>query len=371
MVLLHPQILLPEKDARAFGYAPSRNNLRALRRVDDCLRANGVQQLALKGQKLTLSQKIALISSMGELWRLANDVTELRHPWPLVQSQCLILVAALIVYERYKFPTRLKMVCVANDHNPIPIALLAAARARNVATCYVQHAPVTKHFPTLNCDVSLLYDGASRMAYETGAGERGETSSGTVLIFSPFGERFRHPKLSHGPLAVGLCLSYLPNLKTLEALLISLTKHSAVRHVKLRRHPRCHADLSILKSLPGVIEQPLGEPAKSFFSQVDLALVPNSGVAIEALHLGCPSFYVRDTDFLVDDYYGFVREGIVPRFIEDFLEDRDRANMEFSEEWASRFSEYDQTVNVDPNIACNQIALTIADHVSRSACELQ
>ena len=37
-------------------------------------------------------------------------------------------------------------------------------------------------------------------------------------------------------------------------------------------------------------------------------------------------------DFLVDDYYGFVREGIVPRFIEDFLEDRDRANMEFSHE---------------------------------------
>jgi hypothetical protein len=86
--------------------------------------------------------------------------------------------------------------------------------------------------------------------------------------------------------------------------------------------------------------RPQDEPATAFFANVDMVLTPNSGVTIESMHYGRPTFYAPGTDTITDDYYGFVAEGLVPVFSEKSLA---APAVFFDAEWKSRFKIYDET----------------------------
>lgn len=342
IVLSYRIIREPDQRMEIFQYGVSHNNVRAFKRLNQCLDHRARSKICMNGRPIAVSARLKIALSASSLWGAGVALRAQRHPDPLVHLQSVLAVAAAVVFSVRPLSANLQVVCIACDHSPIVMALLAAARRQGKATCYVQHAPVTEYFPPLTYDLSILYDRASIEAYRKAA-RRCDTAfdEETITLLPPFNETFRSPEVGTAPFQIGICLSFLPNMTTLEELIMSLAGRGNVVAILLRRHPRCQQDWSAITALPKVELRPQGEPALDFFAQADIALVPNSGVAIEALHYGCPTFFVPGADPFPDDYYGFVAEGLLPVFSVKSL---NVPTIFFDAAWQDRFLYYDETL---------------------------
>ncbi|HEY0594177.1 hypothetical protein, partial [Sphingopyxis sp.] len=116
----------------------------------------------------------------------------------------------------------------------------------------------------------------------------------------------------------------------------------AVGAVLLRRHPACKASFSAL--LSDITVENDAALVSDFLDACDIVLVPNSGVTIECLHKGKPTFYVSGTDEIEDDYYGFVADAILPRFDQELLQRGSDIAAWFDADWEARFARYDATI---------------------------
>jgi hypothetical protein len=282
--------------------------------------------------------------ALRQIWCISKELTIARHESPLAQVQATIGCAALQLLSRHETPDNLKVICIASDHSPISVALTIFAKNVSVGVCYLQHAPVTKYFPPLDYDLSILFDRASVRAYEASASLNKVAMSSNVILLPPFRDDFAGVRVPKKPYKVGICLSVVSNLGGLRELIGSISNHHDIEEVHLRPHPRCSLDLNpLLESKKAKLSSQSRDP-RSFFCAMDLCLVPNSGVAIESLHYGCPTFYVEGIDKVPDDYYGFAAKGIVPRFKIRDLEFERSLIAPFGKDWNDKFREYDETV---------------------------
>lgn len=335
----------PSKRCDVFVFDPNGHNLRSIGRVNACLQDDIQARISINGEQPRMSDRLRGVSAFGSLWKAAGILKQCRPERALPHLQAVIAAATYLFYCSHPFREDMRVLCVANDHSPVCMALLFMARKREVKTVYIQHAPVTENFPPLSFELSILYDRASEKCYARAAARRGTFINSEIVFLPPFAEEFERPDLGVGPYKFGICLSYLPNSARIQGLIERLAAHPSVKSVVLRKHPRCAMDLSRLTRHSCVSLQPKGETADAFFDQVDVVLVPNSGVTIEALHRGCPTFFTPGADDIPDDYYGFVANGIVPEFRAELLDDRDAMLAFFDNAWKIRFGEQDETVH--------------------------
>lgn len=335
----------PDPDCTVFQFGQSRNNIVSFDRLNACLSEAALAKTSINGRMASLWERVSAALALGSVWQAAGVLRRHRHGRALPHVQSVIAVAAMLHYRSHPLPESVKVLCIASDHAPICQALLFLAAKSGRETCYIQHAPVTEYFPPLAYDLAILYDKASAKAYEGAARRTGTTASSRIVYLPPFPREFEPPLLSTPPYVVGICLSFLPQVPRLAAQIDEMAAHASVNGIILRKHPRCTLDLSHLTRHPLVSLQPKGETADTFFDQVDVVLVPNSGVAIEALHRGRPTFFTPGADDIPDDYYGFVANGILPEFRAELLDDRDSLLDFFNAEWQLRFGEQDETVH--------------------------
>ncbi len=345
VVLGYRIIREPDGPTEVYQFGISDNNVAAFQRLNRCLDPQTRSGICINGRSIPFGVRLRVALSLKRIWQAGGVLRRNRHPDPFVHLQSVLAAAAAVMFLKRPLGDDLLMVCIACDHSPIVMALLAAARRQGKVTCYLQHAPVTEHFPPLTFDLSILYDRASTEAYRLAA-RRCDVGfdAANVVLLPPFEEAFRSPKADLKPYRIGLCLSYFPNMSRLEELIASLSARPEVGAVCIRRHPRCLQDWSTSAVLPKVELRPRGEDANRFFGDVDVVLVPNSGVAVEALHHGCPTFYLPGADPFPDDYYGFVAEGILPVFSLGALDD---PTAFFDAEWQKRFTEYDESASAE------------------------
>jgi hypothetical protein len=235
--------------------------------------------------------------------------------------------------------------------------LLFLAACSGKKTCYIQHAPVTHHFPPLNYDLAILYDRASAAAYASSAARSCGNARPSIEFLPPFSDGYKRPNVGEPPYTVGICLSFLPDVEALGALIDELASSRFVKGVVLRAHPRCTLDLSKLARAGFAFFQPKSRSAEDFFANVDVVLVPNSGVTIAALHFGCPTYFTPGLDSLPEDYYGFVAQGILPVYRPEIFADCDALLSFFDDGWLSRFSDLDETVNTPVATAQKNVEL--------------
>jgi len=324
-----------------FQYGSSDNNQRAFRRINAlCGRPDWNDRI--DGRAVGASHRLSILRRVSRLWTAAGVLKQHRASDPFPHLQLAIAVAAWLIYEAEDWEG-VRLVCVASDHSPICMALLHVARERGIRTCYLQHAPVSDYFPPLDYDLSVLFDRESEALYEHSASRRGVASRGQVAILPPFETECVPVSLPSGKLKVGICLSYLPDLAALDDLIDALRRHPAVAEVRLRRHPRCRLDITSLTTSSEVSEPERGS-VSDFLASCDLILAPNSGVAIEALHLGKPCLYTPGMDYMAYDYYGFVQSGVTPVFQTSMLDRPGELMAFFGPAWRDRFSAYDQTL---------------------------
>ncbi|MEE1877665.1 hypothetical protein [Altererythrobacter litoralis] len=345
VVLGYRVIREPNGDAEVFQYGVSDNNVSAFTRLNECLDLRTRSAICMNGRPIPLGARLKIAISITPLRSAGGALRAQRHPDPLVHLQSVLAVAASVIFSVRPLSGNLKVVCIACDHSPIVMALLAAARQQGKRTCYVQHAPVTEHFPPLTYDLSILHDRASVEAYRKVSKRLNVPfNDDAVTILPPFAEAFRAPQVDPPPYRIGICLSFLPDKPRIKELVASLSARRDVAGIHLRRHPRCSHDWSAIAGMPKVYLRSQQEVGVDFFAAVDIVLVPNSGVAIEALHFGKPTFFTTGADAFRDDYYGFVVGGILPVFSAESL----NAPTDFFDGgWKGRFLYHDETMIAD------------------------
>ncbi|RXZ64758.1 hypothetical protein [Pelagerythrobacter rhizovicinus] len=340
-LLLYRAIRVPSGEA-LFQIGLSQNNERAFRRINE---ASARQQwsASINGSPVQLSTRLRSLLHLSLLWRLAGKLQQREGNGPFAHVQLVLTLTAWTIFRTSDF-RGVQCVCIASDHSPAAFALVSIAQDRGLKTCYVQHAPVADYFPPLIYDLSILFDRASRAKYEASAANHRTTNKGRVIILPPFDEEASLPDLPHRPAyRIGLCLSYLWDTAGVGKLVLELLDHPSVESIRLRRHPRCKASLATLLRDKRVTESRSTRLAE-FAQECDIALVPNSGVAIELLHLGRPVMYTPGTDFIANDYYGFVREGIIPLFRGEWLTAPKQLRRFFGDEWKERYAAFDETI---------------------------
>lgn len=341
LVVLTYRILRSPSAGPVFEFGMSDDNIRVLKRANSAA-SRDQWDAAINGRPLSLAKRFGVLGQGAALWRVAAQLAGRHMNSGFSHAQLVLTCAAFLVYRREEFHC-VTCVCVASDHSPIGLGLLHAAREKGLRTCYIQHAPVADYFPPLDYDLSLLFDRASVRIYERAAMNRGVASVGDIAILPPFEQEAITPSMPHAPpYRVGLCLSYLFDALSVARLIEELLAIENVRSISIRRHPRCKADFSGLQVDRAVTEAPRATLVE-FAQSCDIALIPNSGVAIELLHLGMPVMYTPGVDFIGYDYYGFVREGIVPVYDPDWLTSPSSLAHFFGDEWRQRFVIFDET----------------------------
>ena len=351
----------PERGKALFQYGLSENNLKAFRRLNLCLAEEVRAQISINAISPSLSDRLSTILRSGSIWDCSDILSEHRHPYALPHLQGVIALATALFYSQHRFLDEIKLLCVASDHSPVCQAMLFVARQQSIKTCYVQHAPVTHYFPPLSFDISFLFDMASKGAYAMAARRQKLKPPENVTMLPPFVDSFRLPNLEDPPYSIGICLSFVPKVGRVAQIIDEVCQHDSVRSVLLRRHPRCAQDLALLLKNPKVKMRAQGEAVQDFLDAIDIALVPNSGVAIEALHNGRPTFYISHADDLAYDYYRFVEKGIIPEFSVEDLSRPEKLIEFFDSEWQTRFSDHDETVGKDLNAVRAVVAGKIGD----------
>ncbi|WP_328186492.1 hypothetical protein [Marinobacter sp. OP 3.4] len=334
----------PVGQPKIFQYGVTRNNLLALNKLNNCLSKEVNECIAEMSRNLLWKERVKSLISIRFLWYAATLLANNNYQNALVYAKVAIGMGAVIVYSSRPLPSSVEVVCIASDHSPVARALIALSKLEGRKTCYVQHAPVTKYFPPLSTDLSILYDDKSIQAYREASELSGTTFDAEVQLMPPFSECFRSPTLSDGPYIVGVCLSRFPDTSTLKKFLNELSKREDVTDIFLRRHPACKLDLSLLKMISKVSFRDIDESLFDFSSSISLAIVPNSGVTVELLHLGVPTFYKSGLDDIAEDYYGFLEEEILPSFHSSNAFSSTFCKNFFDERWKQRFSKYDLTV---------------------------
>jgi len=342
----------PAEGQAVFQYGPTRNNQEALRRFNESLDEDIRALMGRAGRKAPVRRRLLVATRIRSLWSASCALWRQRHSGALPQLQALHAAAAYLFYAFYPFPSSVRLLSVASDHSPVVMAMLATARRNGLPTCYVQHAPVTEYFPPLDFDLSVLYDQASVEAYELAAQKQNRKIGGDIVILPPFASDYMRPRMSRNrTLNVGMCVSSIPQTERLIAFSRKIVDHPNVSTLYWRCHPRFQLEAPDVHGTERILVQERGGSLEAFLEKVDIVLVPNSGVGVESLHNGKPTFYVDGMDDIPRDYYKFVESGILPEFEWGVLDNASGIDEHFDASWEEQFSRYDATVKVSTTSA--------------------
>jgi len=215
------------------------------------------------------------------------------------------------VYLRKLQKYRPQAIVFANDHNTDARAMLLAARRLGIKTIYIQHASVSTLFPPLQFSLSLLEGQDSLDKYR----QCGPVAGRVELIGMPKADAFVAYRNQHARIqAIGISFNPLDDTGEIEQLLRHLTQDFPATKIMLRPHPRDTRPVGSLLAVSPSISLSDSRSVSSFdyLRHLDAQISGTSGIHLEAVLLNVWSiFYSMNAREVVEDYYGFIRHGLV------------------------------------------------------------
>jgi hypothetical protein len=195
-------------------------------------------------------------------------------------------------------------ICVANDHTPTNMGFAKAAKSHGIYTIYLQHAFVTKLFPSLDFDLSVLFNRKSAEIY--GAESKLDKS---VLIVPRYpvisfleNELIYKKEINNTKKKIVIYLGGSNNINVIMDSINRLKSNPFVDDVvvKLHPNPNNHA----------VKERLIENYGPDIVDVIDIdyphiAICGNSSVVIKLLSMGVRCYHLFDLDTRKRDYYGF------------------------------------------------------------------
>lgn len=334
------KITVPASGSRIFLYGHTENNRKAFKRLIR-FAITREKSYEINGRKGSFVERFFTVLNFRRVILTANCAKHAGTAGALSHIQLLISLSYFLFLScNTQLLSKLRAVVLANDHSPLPIALWQASKDCNIMTVYVQHAPISRIFPPLRFDYAVLNDRYSLNLYRAIDSEKGIAENPTATELLPIVNRANCPiRRASEPFTVGICLSLFPNLRNTRKFALDILANSAVDRLIIKHHPRSR-DVIFSDSICGIEEIKHDPGMELFWKRVDFCFVSNSGVGLELLCEGIPTFYVSTLDDFIYDYYGFVELQVMPEF-NDRLWSKDPESLlaYFDEGWRKRFSQ--------------------------------
>ncbi|APD95388.1 hypothetical protein BM523_16085 [Alteromonas mediterranea] len=243
------------------------------------------------------------------------------------------------IRKNYKF-------VIANDHSPKQVAFTKIAEYYGRETIYIQHAEVTDNFPPLDFDWALLRNYQSKKTYAKLSPENrtniivADRDIGTTPLIDI--RDSLNEIINANSTNVIIYLSSVFCEHAVEKIYKKLVTNDDVSTVYFKLHPSTR-DYSFFnnKNIP-VLEKHV--------EYQHIAICGNSSVAVELLKKGNLVFNFFSLDNIVEDYYGFVKQGITFELKEADLDTKFWASIKIEHFSTERWSLYDPTFPSPQNI---------------------
>ena len=248
------------------------------------------------------------------IWRqLADKDRRLRQWYFDAFLRCHIY---LIFFEKALASTNPRLILMSNDHNAPQRCLLALARVKGIKTAYMQHASVSRLFPTLVFDYSLLDGQVANDTYmdcEPNKPVSAPVPAQRHIFLTGQKKPVRRVQgMAHS--TVGLAINTLDDVKDVMKVVTAIAE--AGHALRLRWHPamglaRVEEIRQACSSFPSVgLSDALVEPVGDFLAQVGVLVAANSSIHLEAAVAGVMPVYFEISPVSTWDYYGYVRNGV-------------------------------------------------------------
>lgn len=239
-----------------------------------------------------------------------------------------------VYFSRSKGKPRISV--FANDHTDISVALSMIMKLYGVPRIYVQHAEVTKDFPALDYEISILRNEKSLNTYAA----IGEIEGAAYIM--PREEKTTSfeaiTDASPDKVKVVIYLSSTFLKEKVEEVVNLCQSNADVVSVAIKKHPRSQeSDFTFLNG-----DMLVHDVAPEY---EHIALVPNSSVVIDLLHAGVKVYQLFELDNIREDYYGFVKNSVTPRVAVSELKAGFWKNDFYDDAWLDRFETYDPSIS--------------------------
>ncbi|WP_048649305.1 hypothetical protein [Nitratireductor soli] len=225
----------------------------------------------------------------------------------------------------------------ANDHSPVRVALSMIMKALQVPRIYLQHAEVTRHFPPLDFEHSVLRNAHSLAIYR----EIGPIAGKTYVLPRHEGA-FARERLA-APRDKDITVTIYPTSRILadglQKILDVLRSNPAVERILIKQHPGARRSLNEQLDTAGVIL------VDDIPAEDHIALVGNSSVAVELLHRGIPVYQNFSFDPVERDYYGFVQSGLTFEVDQKSLSGPFWRPYQLSEKWLDEYARWNPSAD--------------------------
>lgn len=212
--------------------------------------------------------------------------------------------------EAYRWIRRYKpsFIIMSNDHCVEQRSMLNAAIALDVPCIYIQHASVSEYFPPLRFSLSILEGEDSLRKYEKAGIVKGKVELIGMARFAPYAN-CRKPARVSPPKSIAVCFNVYDSLLDLKRVADEIATSFAAEIV-LRPHPGDTRDLTLLKTYD--LSDSKVQDTFKFLSGIDCVIAGDSSIHLEATMLNIPSIYFQFTQRQNRDYYGFIKNRLIP-----------------------------------------------------------
>lgn len=227
-----------------------------------------------------------------------------------------IIIQSVGLYEVYRGVLkryRPKAIIFSNDHTLQPRSLFLAAKSLGIPTIYIQHASVSKYFPPLKFDLSLLEGKDALGKYRSIR----NTSSNIKLVGMPKLDQYlknKNKNIKH----IGICINALDNENLVNSLISFISFRFPTLTISFRKHPRDTRQFLCIDKNKIKWSNAKEENSFEFLNKQDLVIAGNSSIHLEATALNVVSLGMNFNDKPdFNDYYGFLKKNLI-KFIGNY-----------------------------------------------------
>ncbi|MAO66100.1 MAG: hypothetical protein CL666_13985 [Balneola sp.] len=197
-----------------------------------------------------------------------------------------------------------KAIIFSNDHSVEQRALLLAAKECGIKTIYIQHASVTKYFPPLKFDLSLLEGQDAYDKYKSIGSIEGKVELVGMPKFDEYVE-YRSDKDTID--RIGVCFNMTDRIGDVEKTTKFLVQEFPDIEFYLRPHPRESRNFYV----NGVkLSDSKKTNAFQFLKNVDAIIAGNTSIHLEAAIFNVLPIYYSFSNKGNADSYGYTENGL-------------------------------------------------------------
>ena len=283
-----------------------------------------------------------LLGSLPKFLRLFfSGRKEVRRAWDAVFRVGGMYEYSLAILKQH----RPKAIVFSNDTTLEPRSLMLAAKELGIPTFYIQHACIRTDWPPLKFTCSFLEGQDALDKYKACGAIEGDVKLIGVPKIDPYLSRKNTSKKVQN---IGICSNLLDSISEVESVVAAVLEKFPNCKITYRPHP---GDSRVFSSDNKALIRSNSREEKvfEFLLKQDLIIAGNTSIHYEAAMLNVVSIYYRfDQASVLDDTYGFVRNGLVEeaKSVEELV-DEIRVNVVEKRDMGSKAGYYNAVLGTE------------------------